>query len=99
METREERMCIFLKGFRGILAVLGISQTYVADVLGVTRFTVYNWLSGRTKPTYCQFCALMEWLDYTLQLDSLSAAQLAYVDLALPHRKEWMETLYVWPHE
>ncbi len=99
METREERMDIFLEELRGILAVLDISQTYVADVLGVTRCTVYNWLSGKVKPSYCQFCVLMEWLDYTLKRDSFSTARLTYVDLALPHRKEWMETLYVRPHE
>ena len=99
METREERMRIFLKEFRGILSVLDITQTYVGEVFEVTRQTVNNWITGVTKLSYGQFCALMEWLDYTLQLDSLSAAQLAYVDLALPHRKEWMETLYVRPHE
>jgi len=97
MESREERMDIFLEEFRIILSVLEITREHVADVLGVTRFTVYNWMTGKTKPDYCQFCALMEWLDYTLKHGSFSAAQLTYVDLALPHRKEWMETLYVRP--
>lgn len=50
-------------GFRSVLDRNRLQQKHVADALGVSRMTVWEWASGRTIPSGSNLLRLVEYLQ------------------------------------
>jgi hypothetical protein len=43
--------------------IKGFPNELIADVVGVTRFTIGRWKKGQGEPTAVQFVVLVAWLE------------------------------------
>lgn len=59
MATFEERLT-------ALRAAAGVSQQTIGDMLGVTRWSVHNYETGKNRPDYDGLLALADYFDVSL---------------------------------
>lgn len=63
LRTRKEVGSIIAKK----CARAGVSLADLAEYLGVTRTTIYNWIYGKSEPRVSQYTLAMRYLDHKIK--------------------------------